>query len=137
MSSQEAFLARVRRALHRDAVPTSSRPPLWWGDTDVAEAAARLRTRLAAQRPALLAQVRQELEAAGGVVAHAHSAPEAVAYITRLAQRKDAHLAVRWQSELLEALEVDEALHQQGITVHTTALPPGTVAGEATSALSL
>ena len=66
-----------------------------------------------------------------------HSAPEAVAYITHLAQQKDAHLVVRWQSELLEALEVDDALHQQGITVRTTALPPGTVAGEATSTAAM
>jgi L-lactate dehydrogenase complex protein LldG len=137
MSSQEAFLARVRRALHKDAVPQPSRAPLWWNDPDVAEAAAQLQTRLAAQRPALIAQVQQELDAAGGVVAHMHSAPEAVAYITRLAQQKDAHLVVRWQSELLEALEVDAALHQQGITVHTTALPPGTVAGEATSTATM
>ena len=75
----------------------------------MAEAAAQLQTRLAVQRPALLAQVQQELEAAGGVVAHVHSAPEAVAYITQLAQQKAAHLVVRWQSELLEALEVDAA----------------------------
>ena len=137
MSSQEAFLARVRRALHKDALPPSSRPPLWWSDTNVAEAAAQLQTRLAAQRPTLLAQVQQELEAAGGVVAYMYSAPEAVAYITHLAQQKDAHLVVRWQSELLEALEVDAALHQQGITVHTTALPPGTVAEEATSTAAM
>jgi L-lactate utilization protein LutC len=137
MSSQEAFLARVRRALHRDADPPSSRPPLWWSDTDVAEAAAQLQTRLAAQRPTLLAQVQQELEAAGGVVAHVHSAPEAVAYITRLAQQKNAHLVVRWQSDLLEALEVDAALHQQGITVHTSALPPDTVAEEVISTAAM
>ena len=137
MSSQEAFLARVRRALHKDAVPPPSRAPLWWNDPGVAEAAAQLQTRLAAQRPALIAQVQQELDAVGGVVAHVHSAPEAVAYITRLAQQKDAHLVVRWQSELLEALEVDAALHQQGITVHTTVLPPGTVAGEATSTATM
>jgi L-lactate dehydrogenase complex protein LldG len=137
MSSQEAFLARVRRALHQDAVSSPSRPPLWWSDTDVAEVAAQLQTCLAAQRPMLLAQVQQELDAAGGVVAHVHSASEAVAYITRLAQQKDAHLVVRWQSELLEALEVDAALHQQGITVRTTALPPGTVAGEAASTAAM
>src|SRR4029450_1354680 len=115
MSSQEAFLARVRRALHKDAVPPPSRVPLWWHDPDVAETATQLQTRLAAQRPTLLAQVQQELEAAGGVVAHVPAAPEAVGCITRLAQQKDAHLVVRWQSELLEALEVDDALHQQGI----------------------
>src|SRR5215468_7118389 len=104
MSSQEAFLARVRRALHKDAVPPSSRPPLWRSDTDVAEAVAQLQTRLAAQRTTLLAQVQQELDAAGGVVARVHSAPEAVAYITHLAQHKDAHMVVRWQSDLLETL---------------------------------
>jgi L-lactate dehydrogenase complex protein LldG len=137
MSSQEAFLTRVRRALHRDAAPPSSRPPLWWSDPDVVETATQLQTRLAAQRPALIAQVQQELDAVGGVVAHVHSAPEAVAYITRLAQQKDAHLVVRWQSDLLEALEVDAALHQQGITVQTTALPPGAVAGNSTSTAAL
>src|SRR5262249_55203688 len=92
---------------------------------------------LAVQRPALLAQLQQELDAAGGVVTHVHSASEAVAYITRLAQQKDAHLVVRWQSEILETLEVDDALHQQGVTVHTTALPPGTAAGEATSTAAM
>jgi L-lactate dehydrogenase complex protein LldG len=131
MSSQEAFLARVRRALHKDAVPPPSRAPLWWHDPDVAEAAAQLQTRLVAQRSTLIAQVQQELDAAGGVVAHVHSAPEAVAYITRLAQQKDAHLVVRWQSDLLEALEVDDALHQHGIAVQTTTPPP--VAAETTS----
>jgi L-lactate dehydrogenase complex protein LldG len=81
--------------------------------------------------------VQQELEAAGGVVAHVHSASEAVAYITRLAQQKDAHLVVRWQSALLEELEVDEALDQQGILVHTTVLPPETVAGETISTAAM
>lgn len=137
MSSQETFLARVRRALHKAPGPPSSRPPLWWSDIDMGEATAQLQTRLAAQRPVLLVQLQQELEAAGGVVAHVHSAPEAVAYITRLAQQKDVHLVVRWQSKLLETLEVDEALHQQGITVHTTALPSGTVAGEAISTTAM
>src|SRR5262244_2815512 len=137
MSSQETFLARVRRALHKDAGTLPSRPPLWWSDTDMAEAATQLQTRLAAQRPALLAQVQQELDAAGGIVAHVHSTPEAVAHVTHLAQQKDAHLVVRWQSDLLEALEVDAALHQQGITVHTTGLPLGTVAGEATGTAAM
>jgi L-lactate dehydrogenase complex protein LldG len=137
MSSQEAFLARVRRALHKDAVPPPSRAPLWWHDPDVAEAAAQLQTRLAAQCPTLLAQVQQELEAVGGVIAPVHSAPEAVAYITRLAQDKDARFVVRWQSELLDTLEVDAALHQQGVIVHTTTLPPDVAAGEATSTAAM
>jgi len=91
----------------------------------VAEPVDQLQTRLAAQRPTWLAQLQQELDAAGGVVAPGHSAPEAVAYITRLAQQKDAHLVVRWQSEILETLEVDDALHQQGITVHLLVLDGG------------
>ena len=137
MSSQEAFLTRVRRALHKDVIPIQSRPPLLWGDRDLGEAAAQLQTRLVAQRPALLAQLQQELEAAGGAVARVHSASEAVAYITRLAQQKDAHLVVRWQSDLLEALEVDAALQQHGVTVYSTALPPGAARGEVTSAATL
>ena len=137
MSSQEAFLARVRRALHKDTVQPSSRPPLWWSDTDVVEAAAQLQTRLAAQRPTLIAQVQQELDAAGGIVAHVHSVPEAATYITRLAQQKDARLVVRWPSDLLEALEVDAALQQQGITIYSTALPPGTMAGEVPSTAAM
>src|SRR5712691_4919036 len=48
-----------------------------------------------------------------------------VAYITRLAQQKDAHLVVRWQSESWETLAVDDALHQQGSTVHLLVLDSG------------
>jgi L-lactate dehydrogenase complex protein LldG len=103
----------------------------------MAEAAVQLQTRLAAQRPALIARVQQELDAVGGIVAHVHSTSEAVAYITQLAQQKDAHLVVRWQSALLEALEIDAALHQQGITIHTTTLPPSTVAGDASSTATM
>jgi L-lactate dehydrogenase complex protein LldG len=134
MSSQEAFLARVRRALHKDVISTPSRPPLIWRDRDLAEAAAQLQSRLTAQRPALLAQLQQELDAVGGTVAHVHSASEAVAYITRLAQQKDAHLVVRWQSELLEALEVDAALQQHGVTVCPTTLPADAASGAGASA---
>jgi len=144
MSSQEAFLARVRRALHtaplpRDCVgggplqqpfPPAARPPLLWSGQETAVDAAALQTRLAAQRPALVAQLQQELGAVGGVVAHVHSAAEAVAYVTRLAQEKDATLVVRWQSDLLDTLEVDAALHQQGVTVHATTLPIEAPAGE-------
>ncbi len=68
---------------------------------------------------------------------HVHSATEAVAYVTRLAQEKDANLVVRWQSDLLDALEVDAALQQQGVTVHVTTLPPETASGEVSSAAAL
>jgi len=102
---------------------------LWSGQETAVDAAA-LQTRLAAQRPALVAQLQQELGAVGGVVAHVHSAAEAVAYVTRLTQEKDATLVVRWQSDLLDTLEVDAALHQQGVTVHATTLPVEAPAGE-------
>ena len=137
MSSQEAFLARVRRALHKESVPLTSPPPLLWSDHDIAAAAAHLRACLAVQRPALVALVRQELGAVGGVVAHVHSAAEAVAYVTRLAQEKDANLVVRWQSELLDTLEVDAALQQQGVTVRATMLPPEAACGAAASAVTI
>jgi L-lactate dehydrogenase complex protein LldG len=123
MSSQEAFLNRVRRALHKEPVPAAFRPPLLWGEPQAAAAVEAWRARLAAQRPALVARVQQELEAVGGMMALVGSPAEATRYVTRLAQAKGATLMVRWQSELLETLEVDAALHQQGVTVHTTTAP--------------
>lgn len=131
MSNQDAFLARVRRALHKEPVPSAVRPPLLWPDQDIAEAAANVQKHLAAQRPALVAQLQQELGAVGGVVAHVQAAAEAVEYVTRLAQEKNATLVVRWQSDLLDTLEVDAALQQQGVAVHATALPPESAAGSA------
>lgn len=135
MSSQDAFLARVRRALHTEPLPPAVRPPLLWSDQDSTAATTNLQTRLAAQRPALVAQLQQELDAVGGMVAHVHSAAEAVAYVTRLAQEKDATLVVRWQSDLLDTLEVDAALQQQGVAVHATALPAGTLPAETAAAV--
>jgi len=134
MSSQEAFLARVRRALHKEPLSPATRPPLLWRGQDTAAAAAALQTRLVAQRPALVAQLRQELDAVGGVVAHVHSAAEAVAYVTHLAQEKDATLVVRWQSDLLDTLEIDAALQQHGVAVHVTTLPAEALPGETSSA---
>jgi L-lactate dehydrogenase complex protein LldG len=122
MSSQEAFLARVRRALHKESPSAASRPPLLWHDhADAAVAAHRMPN--ARQRAELVARLQQELVAVGGSVACVASAVEAQQYITRLAQAKGVELVVRWQSALLEALEIDAALQQQGITIHTTALP--------------
>ena len=137
MSSQEAFLARVRRALHKESLPPAARPPLLWSDQDTAAATANLQTLVATQRPALVAQLQQELGAVGGVVAHVHSAAEAVGYVTRLAQEKDATLVVRWQSDLLDTLEVDAALHQQGVAVHATTLPAEALPGETASAVAM
>src|SRR5262249_5245110 len=132
MSSQEAFLARVRRALHKESLLPATRPPLLWSDQDTTAAA--LQTRLVAQRPALVAQLQQELDAVGGVVAHVHSAAEAVTYVTRLAQEKDASLVVRWQSDLLDTLEIDAALQQQGVAVHATTLPAEALPGGTSAA---
>ena len=134
MSSQHAFLARVRRALHRHDDLSTSQPPLLWRDQDLAEAAAALQVRLAEQRPALISKIQEELPAVSGTATHVHAATEAVQYVTRLAQEKAARLVVRWQSDLLETLEVDAALQQQGVTVHTTALPTGPRSGSPPSA---
>src|SRR5262249_19572571 len=134
MSNQEAFLARVRRALHKESPPPATHPPLLWSDPDTAAAAADLQTRLVAQRPALVAQLQQELDAVGGMVAHVHSAAEAIAYVTRLAQEKDATLVVRWQSDLLDTLEIDAALRQHGVAVHATTLPAEALPAETSSA---
>lgn len=123
MSSQQAFLARVRRAMHKHADHAAVEPPLLWHDQDLTAAAAALQERLAEQRPALLDKIQQELPAVNGDVAYVPSPAEAVQYVTRLAQEKQAQLVVRWHSELLETLEVDAALQQQGVRVHTTALP--------------
>jgi L-lactate dehydrogenase complex protein LldG len=137
MSSQEAFLGRVQRALHKEPLTPAARPPLLWSDQDTAAAVANLQTHLAAQRPALVAQLQQELDAVGGVVAHVHSAAEAVAYVTRLAQEKDATLVVRWQSDLLDALEVDAALQQHGVAVYATTLPTEALSAETASAAAM
>lgn len=58
--------------------------------------------------------------------AHDLDGPEelhVVLYITQLAQDEQVHTVVRWQSALLDALEVNTALQQQGVTVHTTTSP--------------
>lgn len=120
MSSQEAFLARVRRALYHEASPhTSVRQPWRSAVGDVAA----LQQRLAEQRPVLVKRLQQELQAVSGAVAVLHSPAEVTQYITQLAQARQASLVVRWQSALLERLEIDAALQQQGVTMHTAAVP--------------
>ncbi len=134
MSSQEAFLARVRRAMHKHDSHPTSHPPLLWHDYDIAEAAVALQARLVEQRPALIRKIQEELPAVSGAVAHVHSSADAVQYVTHLAQERAAQLVVRWQSDLLETLEVDAALQQHGMTVHTTAVPTGRKASAAAMA---
>lgn len=129
MSSQEAFLARIRRALHKEASPPALHPPLLWKERPLAAEAAALQARLAAQRPALIARVQDELTAVSGVVAQVQSIAAATQYVARLAQDKGAECVVRWQSPLLDLLEVDAALQQQGVAVHTTVPPDDGAAG--------
>jgi L-lactate dehydrogenase complex protein LldG len=123
MSSQEAFLSRVRRALHKERLPEAAHQPLFFDDPQLQKKAASLRERLRTQRPALITQLQEQLTAVGGVVTCASSSAEAVTYISRLAQEKRASLIVCWQSEILRALEVGTILQQQGITVQVTAPP--------------
>lgn len=117
MSSQEAFLARVRRALHKEHSPAPG-PLVWPG-----EALQSTRPQDDAQRSALIARVQRELEAVGGKVAHVTSITQANQYIAQLAMAKDARLVVRWDAALLDLMEVDATLQQQGVTVHTTTVP--------------
>jgi L-lactate dehydrogenase complex protein LldG len=84
-----------------------------------------------------VARLQQELVAVGGSVAGVASAVEAQRYITQLAQEKGVELVVRWQSALLETLEIDAALRQQGITIHTAALSTDAMGDEATHAATL
>ena len=134
MSSQETFLARVRRAMQKEETPAASRAPLLWHHNDIAADAAALTIRLEGQRVALRERVQHELSSVSGVVTRARSAVEVVQYVTRLAQEKEVNMVVRWQSTLLDTLEINTALQQQGVTVHTTTPPanPGTPAAAAT-----
>jgi L-lactate dehydrogenase complex protein LldG len=131
MSSQDAFLARVRWALRKEPVPPSGRLPLVGEDQSLRQAAAALRERLTAQRQALIAQIQHELSAVGGRVACVASVAEATAYVTQLARDKNVTLVVRWPSELLHALEVDAALQQSGVSVRVAGWSADTLPSEA------
>ena len=69
----------------------------------------------------LAARLQRELEGVGGSVARVKHVAEAAQYITRLAEEKGAEVVVRWQSDLLDTLEIDDALHAGGADVHTAA----------------
>ncbi len=124
MSTQEAFLSRIRQALHVGAThaahtsETAAVPPA------PVETAASIRARLQSQRAALVARLQDELSAVGGQVVRVESVAEATAYVTRLARDYEADLVVRWDAELLEMLEVDAALQEQGVDVQTATPPP-------------
>jgi L-lactate dehydrogenase complex protein LldG len=123
VSSQDVFLSRVRRALRKQPVPSEMRPPLLFAEPQLQAKAIALHEGRQTQRAALISQLQQQLTAVGGVVTCVASVAEATDYVTRLAQEKHATTVVRWQSEILQDLEVDAALHQQGIAVHVAAPP--------------
>ena len=121
MSSQHAFLARVREALHGHAPsqtpPAASAPSEQPSDTT--------HPRAAPSHLPLIERMQAELAAVGGKVQCVHSVAEATNYITELAREKEATLAVRWQSAVLDTLEIDAAMQQQGIEVQIAAPPEG------------
>jgi L-lactate dehydrogenase complex protein LldG len=137
VSSQEAFLARIRRALRKEPFPAAVRPPLLFDNRDLPQALEALWARLTADRAALVAQVQQELTAVGGVVACVPSMAEATAYITRLGREKNARLVVRWPSALLQVLEVEAAFQPFGIAVRLADAPSEAQAGAAVSEAEL
>lgn len=79
---------------------------------------------LVAKGEDLAARLQRELEGVGGNVARVKHVAEAAQYVTRLAKEKGAEVVVRWQSDLLDTLEIDDALQAGGANVHT-ASPPG------------
>lgn len=115
MSSREAFLARVRQALQTGKSPH----PAGAGSGHNGEAMSLVR-----EGEDLAARLQKELEGVGGRVARVRHPAEAAQYVTRLAEEKGAEVVVRWQSDLLDGLEIDDALQAAGSEVHTAA-PPG------------
>lgn len=123
MSTQEAFISRVRRALQMDASHAAPTPGETSLPASMPEAAEAIRSRLKTQRAALVSRLQDELRAVGGQVVRVTSVAEATQYVTRLAREREANLVVRWENELLEMLEVDAALQAQGVEVQTAAPP--------------
>ena len=115
MSSREAFLARVRQALQTGGQSHHS------GETSLGNGEV---FSLVAKGEDLAARLQRELEGVGGSVARVKHVAEAAQYVTRLAKEKGAEVVVRWQSDLLDTLEIDDALQAGGANVHT-ASPPG------------
>ena len=114
MSSREAFLARVRQALQtgKEAAHAGTASPQ---NGEV----------LSLVQPGedLAARLQKELEGVGGHVARVRHPAEAAQYVARLAEEKGAEVVVRWQSDLLDSLEIDDALHGVGAEVHVAAEP--------------
>ena len=123
MASRTAFLARVRQALQADVVHGPTVPGAGESEVRVSESAAEVRARLTRQRADLVQRLQSELSAVGGVVTQVRSIAEVTEYVTQLAREQEATLLVRWQSELLEGLEIDAALEPLGVNVHATEVP--------------
>ncbi|PON14321.1 hypothetical protein C2W62_29705 [Candidatus Entotheonella serta] len=123
MSTQDAFLSRIRQALQGTAGASHTAHE----DIDLPDAtpdsAALIRDRLRGQRAALVTRLQDELRAVGGQVVRVELVAEATQYVTRLAREYEADLVVRWENNLLEMLEVDDALQQQGVDVEVAAPP--------------
>ena len=114
MSSREAFLGRVRQALQAG----KQSPHAGAASVQNGEAMS-----LVQEGEDLAARLQRELEGVGGRVARVRHAAEAAQYVTRLAEEKGAELVVRWQSDLLDTLEIDAALQGVGTQVHAAAAP--------------
>ena len=113
MSSREAFLARVQRALRTGSQPHQAEEVSAENGEVVS---------LVAEGEDLAARLQRELEGVGGSVARVGHMAEAAQYITRLAEEKGAEVVVRWQSDLLDTLEIDDALQAGGANVHAASL---------------
>ncbi len=131
MRSQEEFLAKVRRALGKEAA--AEKTPLFPPATSWLEAEQALRQHLGAQRPQLVARLQQEISAVGGQVFLASSAAAATDYIAQVVRNKEAKLVVRWPAEIFETLEIDAVLQQLGVSVEVTT-PPSQLAADETAA---
>ena len=114
MSSREAFLSRVRQALKTGKQPHAA------GDAGARNGEA---LSLVAAGEDLAARLQRELEGVGGHVARVRHPAEAAQYVTRLAEEKGAEVVVRWQSDLLDTLEIDDALQAAGTEVHAASAP--------------
>ena len=122
MSTQEAFLSRVRRALQTPASAHAGEDGM--APPDIApETAQAIRARLRPQRAALVARLQDELRAVGGQVAQVESVAQATAYVTQLARQHEANLVVRWDHAMLHLLEVDAVLQEQGVEVRAASPP--------------
>ena len=121
MSSREAFLERVRQALHAGQ-QSHHAEPVYAENGEVVS--------LVAEGEDLAARLQRELEGIGGSVARVKHVAEAAQYVTNLAKEKGAEVVVRWQSDLLDTLEIDDALQAGGANVHTAAPTNGAEAAD-------